>query len=86
MSKSLNIWFEKNRKILEYSVKLYDYSYYYYYIWLLLLYGITLTDYMSNSVDSYGVLNKFLRQYNSMYHIFKFPSREINNKLLKKYL
>jgi len=23
-------------------------------------FGITLTDYMTNSVDSYGVLNKFL--------------------------
>jgi len=49
-------------------------------------FGITPTDYMSNSVDSYGVLNKFLRRYNFMYHIFNFASREINNQLFKKYL
>jgi len=68
------------------TIIIYDYSYYYYYIWLVLLYGITPADYMSNSVDSYGVLNKFLGQNNSMYHAFNFSSREINNKFLKKYL
>jgi len=76
MSKSLNIWFEKNKNIIESSVKLYDK------IFERVSeckFGIALTDYMRNSADSYGVLKKYLRQYNSMYHIFNFPSREINN-------
>jgi len=47
---------------------------------------ITLTDYMSNSVDTNWVLDKFLRQCNSMYHIFNFSSRQINNQMFKKYL
>ena len=85
-SESLNIWFKKNKKdIIESSVKLYDEIFQRV---SQCKFGITLTNYMSNSVDSCGVLNKFLRQYNSisMYHIFNFPSREINNQLLKKYL
>ena len=76
------VW-KKKKDIIEYSDKLYDEIFERV---SQCKFGITLTDYMSISVDSYGVLNKFLRQFNSMYHIFKFPSRVINNKLFKKYL
>ena len=47
--------------------------------------GIILNDDMSNTIDSDRVLNKFLKQYNSMYHRFNFASREIINHFLKIY-
>ena len=76
------IVFEKNKKnVSESSVKLYDeiiervsqckYL------------GIVLTDNMSNTMDSDRVLNKFLRQYNSMYHRFNFASTEVIYHLFK---
>ena len=40
---------------------------------------------MSNKMDSDRVLNKFLRQYNSMYHRFNFASREVIYHLFKTY-
>ena len=36
-------------------------------------------------MDSDRVLNKFLRQYNSMYHRFNFASREVIYHLFKTY-
>ena len=74
MSKSLNRQFKKNKKdFLESSVKLYDEiieivsqcNYI----------GIIVTDDMSNSIDSdRALLNKFLKKYNSMCHLFKIYS------------
>ena len=40
---------------------------------------------MSNSIDSERVLNKLLRQYNSMYHRINFASREIIYHFFKTY-
>ena len=82
--KSKYIVFKKNKKdATESSVKLYDeiierVSHCKYL-------GIVLTDDMSNTMDSDRVLNKFLRQYNSMYHRFNFASREIIYHLFKTY-
>ena len=39
--------------------------------------GIFRTDGTSNSIDSDKALNKFLRQYNSIYHRFNFAGKEI---------
>ena len=48
--------------------------------------GIIFTDDMSNSIDSDRVVNKSLRQYNSIYyHRFNLAIREIIYHLLKTY-
>ena len=44
---------------------------------------IIFTDDMSNSIDSDGVLNKFSKQYNFVYHKFNFASREMIYHLFK---
>ena len=60
MLKSLNIWFKyKKKNIIESSVKLYEERV------SQCKFGITPTDYMSNSMDSNWVLNKFLNSWDN---------------------